>query len=121
MLQNIDIPLSTLDSYSFCELVCMVIAKYYDGMVQKPLLQNVVDTISLIRFYYIRVNTDNDDDKTNFLHRLKSLYEPIIDYDTLDMDNLTSNNTILPPPPNPISSFQYSYLSKENEDNNKYP
>ena len=59
---------------SFSEKLCCMIIKYYTDMEQKPLLQNVVDTISLIR--YRSINTGNDPvTKQNILDRLLTLYE----------------------------------------------
>lgn len=61
------------DKYSFCEIIVACIVNYYNSMSQKPLLQHLVDTISLLRYHMIN---DLDDNK------LQSIYT----------DNLVSGN-----------------------------
>ena len=59
------------DNYSSCEIIVACIVNYYNSMPQKPLLQHLVDTISLLRYHYI---TDLDDNK------LQSLYTDSITF-----------------------------------------
>lgn len=85
------------------ERLCYMILQYYENMKQKPLLQNIVDTISLIRFkdtlykYEVGINID----KTyHFLlrKRLCHLYEKpinvniVLNYDVDILDDI--KNTI---------------------------
>ena len=60
-----------ITKYNSCEVLCAAIMKYYSEMPQKPILQNVVDTISLIRYHYI-----TDAANPSMINRLKTLYLP---------------------------------------------
>ena len=53
------------DKYSSCEIIVSCIVNYYNSMPQKPLLQHLVDTISLLRYHMI-------DNLSNI--KLRSLY-----------------------------------------------
>lgn len=57
------------------EILCCMIIKYYNEMPQKPLLQNIVDTISLIRYRATNSIDNISDTKLNILNRIKTLYE----------------------------------------------
>ena len=59
---------------SECEILCKMITTYYNMMEQAPLLQNVVDTIHLIR-YYSKYNNRTPQFSIHMLGRLKTLYE----------------------------------------------
>lgn len=60
---------SDQNKYAFCEILITAIMRYYDNMTQKPLLQHVVDTVALIRYYYIS-NYSND----LYNYKLKTLF-----------------------------------------------
>ena len=64
-----NLSLTDLSKYALCEILITIILKYYDSMAQKPLLQHMVDTISLIRYYYI-----SNEDVESYNYKLKSLY-----------------------------------------------
>lgn len=57
-LSGIDLDWLNVDinKYSMCELLGLAIVKYYLSLDVKPLLSNIVDTLSLIRFYEINKN-----------------------------------------------------------------
>tara|TARA_Y100000591_G_scaffold332400_1_gene369567 strand:+ start:8178 stop:13562 length:5385 start_codon:yes stop_codon:yes gene_type:complete len=50
------------------------IVHYYSEMEHKPLLQNIVDILVLIRLFDINKNRNSDNKLNNFIDRLKSLY-----------------------------------------------
>ena len=50
------------------------IVKYYSEMIHKPLLQNIVDILVLIRFFEINKTRTPKLDNTHFINRLRSLY-----------------------------------------------
>ena len=60
---------SDQNKYAFCEILITAIMRYYDNMPQKPLLQHVVDTVALIRYYYI---SSHSNDLYNY--KLKTLF-----------------------------------------------
>lgn len=71
----LNISRETFNKLSEGEILCCMIIRYYTDMPQKPLLQNVVDTISLIRYRATNTNDANFDTKLNILNRIKTLYE----------------------------------------------
>ncbi len=87
------------DKYTPCEIIVACIVNYYNSMPQKPLLQHLVDTISLLRYHMI-----NDLDDT----KLQSLYT-----DNLDPSNV--NGLIL----NQFNNIRESKLDKTILDNSK--
>lgn len=50
------------------------IVKYYSEMIHKPLLQNIVDILVLIRLFEINKTRTPKLDDTHFINRLRSLY-----------------------------------------------
>nr|QFG74736.1 MAG: hypothetical protein [Megaviridae environmental sample] len=67
--KNID-NVNILDS----ELVSLCIMNYYDSIEQSPLLQNVVDTISIIRFYELNKKKNTNQLNEICLQKLRQLY-----------------------------------------------
>ena len=59
-----------------CELLGLYIVSYYQKIPHKPLIQNLVDFLVLIRLF--EINKKREDKLDNFVDRLKSLYlQPI--------------------------------------------
>jgi len=93
-----------------CELVSLAIMKYYESMEQKPLLQHVVDTISVIRYYYLIKNKTTPLTLTK--KKLKSLY--------LSPDCYKKNILIKTGNPATVpfkSNLNYTYLKTVDVDN----
>jgi hypothetical protein len=96
LIQNNDIDrawfnINRFDDMNECEKLCAMIVKYYNEMNQKPLLQNVVDTISLIRYRAI----NNENGPTNLIKqhirdRILTLYEAPLQ----TLNNLVRNNNL---------------------------
>jgi len=88
---SLELDPSILDKLSESEILCSMIIKYYNKMDTKPLLQNIVDTISLIRYKMINSSIPLPDSiKEIICNRLIRLYEPPFEKGT----NL--NNTMNP-------------------------
>ena len=70
------IEIDVVENMTECEKLGYYIINYYQNMKYKPLIQNIVDFLVLIRLYQIRnINNDDDNDKlNNFSNRLRSLY-----------------------------------------------
>ena len=68
----------TSQSMNTSEKLGFYIVRYYNDMPHKPLLQNIVDILVLIRLFEINKTRDPKLDNNHFIDRLKSLYlEPI--------------------------------------------
>ena len=83
------------------EILCIMIITYYNMMIQKPLLQNIVDTISLIRYKLININRDdaiNNNIKLNILNRILTIYEapwdPVVVPLVIPPNRFDSTNTL---------------------------
>lgn len=74
-MEWLNISRETFNKLSEGEILCCMIIRYYTDMPQKPLLQNVVDTISLIRYRATNTDDAHFDTKLNILNRIKTLYE----------------------------------------------
>ena len=94
LFNNIQITYTKYDmKINESEYLCYMILKYYKNMKQKPLLQNVVDTISLIRFKNTRYKYEIHSSINEYNHflissRLLQLYETPLDL------NMTFNFTV---------------------------
>lgn len=77
------IDMDEFDKYSSCEVIVACIINYYNKMTQKPLIQHLVDTISLLRYHYI---TDLDNEK------LQSLYTDELTFANTNGDMLDQYN-----------------------------
>ena len=102
---------TNIKKYSSCEIVVSAIKKYYNEMTQKPLLQHVVDTISILRYYFIDTNGDINNQKNRLINKLKTLYLEPIQFigANLNIDNIDDfNNDMLGVLGR--SNIQFSYL-----------
>ena len=111
-----NLSLTDLSKYALCEILITIILKYYDSMAQKPLLQHMVDTISLIRYYYISTK-----DVESYNYKLKSLYiKPLNRAGNVLFHNfmITNNNALVGAGINPnlIYNFAGSFLRPSNLD-----
>jgi hypothetical protein len=63
-----------LNKLSDCEILCIEIINYYEEMNDKPLLQNVVDTLILIRLFELNKSRNPQLIEDIFINKLKGLY-----------------------------------------------
>lgn len=82
----------TSQSMNTSEKLGFYIVKYYNDMPHKPLLQNIVDILVLIRLFEIRGKQgDKSLDEDHFINRLKSLYLKPIDFDDIGDIKINAN------------------------------
>jgi len=76
-----------IKNLSQCQILGLSIIKYYQEMEHKPLLQNVIDTINLIRFFEINKTRKPQLSNDDFISKLKTLYFPPTDRQVIDIYN----------------------------------
>ena len=61
------------------EILCLMIITYYNDMPQKPLLQNIVDIINLIKYKSIHASSNCEIVNQHMINRLFTIYEKPVD------------------------------------------
>jgi hypothetical protein len=90
---NNDRNIINLDSnISDCEYLGLIIVNYYQKMDNKPLLQNLVDTLVLIRLFEINKTREPKLNDQHFINRLNSLYLSPINFP--DITTIRENSNI---------------------------
>ena len=92
-----------------CEILSMCIVNYYNSMKQKPILQHIVDTISLIRYFYIIKDKSKSNREEIIISRLKGLYINPKTYEKNLENGYITNNPIN----DDTYFFNYNYLTED--------